>query len=72
MGLCLYKEEKISDSKSNILFQVIGCIYYAIKQKLLRYRGISLSNQMYGSWIDASAEKYPQSFVDDVYAMLKV
>lgn len=72
MGLCLYKHEEIVGSKTNILFQVIGCIYYAIKQKLKRCRRISLANQDSGSWIDVSTEKYPEHFVDDVCAVMKV
>lgn len=72
MGLCSYKEEEISGIKSNMLFQVIGCIHYAIKQKLKRWRDKTLSNQIHESWIDVSTEKYSESFVQDVCVILKV
>lgn len=67
--MCLYKNENSAESKSNILFQVIDCIYYGVKQKIMRRRGTLL---LYRSWSDVSTEKYPESFVDDVCAILKV
>lgn len=70
LGLFLYKSDKITGEKSNILFQVIGCIYHAMKAKFAkRRRRISFSNQR---WINASTEKYPDNFVEDVYCVLKV
>lgn len=65
----LYKDEKIGESKSNILFQVIGCIYTGMKYKLRKMRDNPSTNS---TWIDGSLEIYSESFVNEVQAVLKV
>ncbi|XP_031629999.1 peptide transporter family 1-like [Contarinia nasturtii] len=68
-GMFLYKDEKIGESKSNILFQVIGCFYYGVKHKFRKRHDI---RSMHSSWTDGAMDKYPEHFVLDLCAALKV
>lgn len=65
----LYKDEKFGESKSNILFQVIGCIYTGMKHKLRKMRDNPSTDS---TWIDCSLEFYSENFVNEVRAVLKV
>lgn len=64
-----YKKEEISET--NILFQVIGCVSYGVMQ---RFKGKSNipSSSVNNAWISGSIGRYPESFVCDVAAYLKV
>lgn len=65
----LYKHEEIGESKSNILFQVVGCIHTGVKYKVKKMRD-DLSTDC--TWIDGSLQQYPESFVNEVCEVLKV
>lgn len=69
MGMCLYKREHIAESNGNIMFQVVGCIYYGIRQKLKGNYVRFITNN---PWLDASVDKYSENFIKDVAAFLKV
>lgn len=71
MGMFLYKRERINESDGNVMFQVIGCIYNGVEQRLKGHfnrLGVISNNE----WIDGSADKYSESFIHDVSAFLKV
>lgn len=57
-----YKNEPVTES-TNILFQVIGCIYAGIRYKLKNLRN--------HAWIDGTWQHYAPSFIEDVCSVLK-
>lgn len=69
IGMCLYKREEVDESEGNVLFKVIGCVYYGIKCRFSSRFIPSITNN---SWIDGAAEKYSEEFVEDVSIFLKV
>ncbi|XP_055308001.1 peptide transporter family 1-like, partial [Sitodiplosis mosellana] len=69
LGMFLYKNEEMGESKSNILFQVIGCIYTGIKHKIRKMRN---GPSAYCTWIDGALEHYSDNFVREVCAVIKV
>lgn len=64
-----YKDEEIDEADGNIFFQVIGCVWHGAVQKI---RGRSFRTSTNNSWIDGSIGRYPEQFVHDVSAFLKV
>lgn len=69
MGLCLYKDEEIDESDGNVMFQVVGCVYNGVRQKL---KGDYIRLVSNNPWIDGAVGKYTESFIRDVSAFLKV
>lgn len=69
IGMFFYKDEEIDEADGNIFFQVIGCVCHGVVQKV---RGRTFRTSTNNSWIDGSIGRYPEQFVHEVSAFLKV
>lgn len=64
-----YKQEEIDQTEGNILFKVIGCIWYGTIKK---FKNCSIAEITSNSFIDGSVGLYSVTFVEDVAAFLRV
>lgn len=65
-GMFFYRAEHVNADGGNILAQVSGCVWHGLVNKL---RG---SPRKVSHWIYGSVGRYPEAFVRDVAAYLKV
>lgn len=69
VGIPLYRRETINREDGSMILRFIDCIWYGIKRRL---RGCTIANLTDSPWIDGSVEKYPESFVREVSAFMKL